>query len=309
MQKSWVEWVVEIHPLLGEAVSNFLIEEGSPGVVQEELPGRSHRKRERIIAYFPKDRHLGARKGRIRSYLLALYKFYPSSFILRSRVIKQENWAEAWKSNFKPCQVTPRLVIKPPWEEYPERKGKVVIEVDPGMAFGTGTHPSTQMCLKALEELIQSSPRPPSILDVGTGSGILSIAARKLGAKQVLAIDIDPLAIACARKNAAANTINGGIEFRVGSLEGLRRVFDIVVANLLPQELLSLAPSLPKRMSPGGALIVSGLLRNQKKEIALAFGELGLEVLRSSESKGWACFVLGAKNGRKRRGESEAAAL
>ena len=299
MQKSWVESVVEIHPLLVDAVSNFLIEEGSPGVMQEELSGSAHRKKERIIAYFPKDRYFGARKRKIRSYLLALCKLYPSSFILRFRVIKQENWAEAWKSNFKPRQVTPRLVIKPPWEEYPERKGKVVIEIDPGMAFGTGTHPSTQMCLRALEELIQSSPRPPSILDVGTGSGILSIAARKLGAKQVLAIDIDPLAIACARKNAAANTLNGGIEFRVGSLDGLRRVFDIVIANLLPQELLSLAPSLPKRMSPGGALIVSGLLKKQKKEIAFAFGELGLEVLHSRESKGWACFVLGPKNDRK----------
>ena len=299
MQKSWVELAVDIHPFLEEAVSNFLIEEGSPGVVHEELPGSSDRKKERIIAYFPDDRNFRARKGKIRAYLLALSKLYPSSFILRFRVIKQENWAESWKSNFKPRQVTPRLVIKPPWEKYPERKGKVVIEIDPGMAFGTGTHPSTQMCLKALEELIQSSPRSPSILDVGTGSGILSIAARKLGAKQVLAIDIDPRAIACARKNAAANTINGGIKFRVGSLEGLRRVFDIVVANLLPQELLSLAPSLPKRMSFRGALIVSGLLREQKKEIALAFGKLGLEVLRSKESKGWACFVLGPKNGRR----------
>ena len=299
MQKSWVELVAEIHPFLGEAVSNFLIEEGSPGVVQEELPGPWHRKKERIIAYFPNDRHFGVRKRRIQAYLLALCELYPGSFILRSRVIKQEKWAEAWKSNFKPLQVTPRLVIKPPWEKYPEQKGKVIIEIDPGMAFGTGTHPSTQMCLQALEKLIQSSPHPPSILDVGTGSGILAIAARKLGAQRVLAIDIDPLAISCARKNAVANDINGGIEFRVGSLESLRRVFDIVVANLLPQELLGLAPSLLRRMSPTGALIVSGLLREQKKEIALVFAGLGLKVLRSQESKGWACFILGPKNGRR----------
>jgi ribosomal protein L11 methyltransferase len=299
MQKSWVELVVDIHPFLGEAVSNFLIEEGSPGVVQEELPGPSHQKKERIIAYFLNDRRFGARKRKIRAYLRALSKLYPGSFILRFRVIKQEKWAEAWKSNFKTLHVTPRLVIKPPWEKYPEQKGEVIIEIDPGMAFGTGTHPSTQMCLKALEELIQSSPQPPSILDVGTGSGILAIASRKLGAKQVLAIDIDPLAIACARKNAVANNIDDRIEFRVGSLQGLRRVFDIVVANLLPQELLSLAPSLPKRTSPRGAVIVSGLLREQKKEMALAFAELGLEVLRYEESKGWACIVLSPKNGRR----------
>lgn len=299
MPRSWLELAVEVHPFVAEAVSNFLIEQGSPGVVQEELPGPAHRKKERIIAYFPNDRHLGVRKGKIRAYLLALCKLYPGSFSLRFRVIKQEKWAEAWKSNFKPLHVTPRLVIKPPWEKYPEQKREVVIEIDPGMAFGTGTHPSTQMCLKALEELIQSSAHPPSILDVGTGSGILAIAARKLGARQVLAIDIDPLAIACARKNAMANNIDGEIDFRVGPLEGLRRIFDIVVANLLPQELLSVAPSLPKRMSPRGVLIVSGLLREQKKEMALAFAELGLQVLRSKESKGWACFVLGPKNGRR----------
>jgi ribosomal protein L11 methyltransferase len=299
MPRSWLELAVEVHPFFAEAVSNFLIEQGSPGVVQEELPGPAHRKKERIIAYFPNDRHFRVRKGKIRAYLLSLCKLYPGSFSLRSRVIKQEKWAEAWKSNFKTLHVTPRLVIKPPWEKYPEQKGEVAIAIDPGMAFGTGTHPSTQMCLKALEELIQSSAHPPSILDVGTGSGILAIAARKLGARQVLAIDIDPLAIACARKNAVANNIDGEIDFRVGPLEGLRRIFDIVVANLLPQELLSAAPSLPKRMSPRGVLIVSGLLRGQKKEMALAFTELGLQVLRFKESKGWACLVLGPKNGRR----------
>jgi ribosomal protein L11 methyltransferase len=303
MPKSWVELVVDIHPLLGGAVSNFLIEEGSPGVVQEELAGPAHRKKERIKAYFPNDRHFGAKRRKIRAYLRALSKLYPSSSILRFRIIRQEKWAEAWKSNFKPLHVTPRLVIKPPWEKYPGQKGEVIIEIDPGMAFGTGTHPSTQMCLKALEELIPSSPRPPSILDVGTGSGILAIASRKLGAKQVLAIDIDPLAIACARKNAAANNFDDRIEFRVGSPDRLRRVFDIVVANLLPQELLSLARYLPKRTSPGGVLIVSGLLRKQRKEISLAFSEFGLEALDHKESKGWACIVLGPRNGRKMAGK------
>jgi ribosomal protein L11 methyltransferase len=305
MQKTWLELAVEIHPSLVEAVSSFLIEQGSPGVIQEELPGPAHRKKERIIAYFPNDRGFRTKGKKIQAFLLSVSQLHPSSFTFHRRVIKEEKWAEAWKSHFKPLPVTPRLVIKPPWEESPQKKGEVVIEIDPGMAFGTGTHPSTQMCLQALEEIILSSPYSPSVLDVGTGSGILAIAARKLGARQVLAIDIDPVAIACARKNGAANNINRGIDFRVGSLDRLRRIFDIIIANLLPQELLKVAPFLPKRMSSGGTLIISGFLRGQKKEVTSAFAKERLRVLRSRESKGWACFVL--RKGMERRTEEDEA--
>jgi ribosomal protein L11 methyltransferase len=303
MPKTWVELAVEIHPSLAEAVSSFLIEQGSPGVIQEELPGPAHRKKERIIAYFPNDRGFRAKGGKIRSFLRSVSQLHPGSFSFHHRVIKEEKWAENWKSNFKPLRITPRLVVKPPWEEYAQQKGELVIEIDPGMAFGTGTHPSTQMCLRALEEIMRYSLHSPSMLDVGTGSGILAIAARKLGVRQVLAIDIDPVAIDCARKNAALNNTNRGIDFRVGSPDGLRRNFDIIVANLLPQELLQVAPFLPKRMSSGGTLIVSGLLRGQRKEIISAFAGQNLEILRSQDSKGWACLVLrqrmGKKNGEK----------
>jgi ribosomal protein L11 methyltransferase len=281
MGKTWKELRLEIHPSLVEAASNFLIEQGSPGITQEEAKGGQGRKRERLL----------------------------TDYGLSDRTIQEEKWAEAWKKNFKPLEVTPRMVVKPPWENWPKKEGQIVIEIDPGMAFGTGTHPSTQMCLRALEELILSSPHQPSILDVGTGSGILAIAARKMGAKAVLAIDLDPVAIACARRNAQANHIDGGIDLRVGSLRGLRRAFDIVVANLLPQELLLLAPDLSKRTSSRGSLIVSGLLRGQKKEMAAAFSGHGLEILRSRESKGWACFVFGRKRRGRRREASEAAAL
>lgn len=296
VKKSWVELQAEVHPFLGEAVSNFLIEQGSPGVVQERVQRPSIRKRERIIAYFPNDRTWEGRRRKIRAYFLSLGKLHGSSLNFRSHIIQQKKWAEAWKSNFKLLHITPRLVIKPPWKKYPGGKGEVVIEIDPGMAFGTGTHPSTQMCLHALEKMITSFPRRPSVLDVGTGSGILAIAARILGAKRVLGIDTDSLAVASARKNSAKNKVAGGLDFRLGSLDGMRRVFDIVVANLLPQELLNLAPSLSRRISPKGVLILSGFLRGQKKEMASAFAEQGWEFLQSRESKGWVCFVLGRKD-------------
>jgi len=299
MPKTWVELAVEIHPSLVEAVSSFLIEQGSPGVIQEDLPGPAHRKKERLIAYFPNGRGFRAKRGEIRSFLLSVSQLHPGPFSFHHCVIREEKWAENWKSNFKPLRITPRLVVKPPWEEYARQKGELVIEIDPAMAFGTGTHPSTQMCLRALEEVVRSSSPPLSMLDVGTGSGILAIAARKLGVTQILAVDIDPVAIDCARKNAVINQINRSIDFRVGSLDGLRRKFDILVANLLPQELLQVAPFLPRRMSSGGTLIISGLLRGQKKEIVAPFAGQGLEILRSRESKGWSCLALRFRKGKK----------
>jgi ribosomal protein L11 methyltransferase len=291
MAKSWVEVRVETPESLVEGVSNFLIEQGSSGVVQEKVRGRRGRKREEIVAYFPNDRFFPAKKSKIKTYISSL-KNASRTLFLRHQVIQEEKWAEAWKDHFKPLHATPRLVIKPPWEDYPQRKGEIVIEIDPGMAFGTGAHPSTQMCLRALEELIPSFAHPPAILDVGTGSGILALAARKLGAGKILAVDIDPQAIECARKNAAANRVIEEIDFQVGSAERGRRKFDVVLANLLPQEILLLTAALARRIKIRGRLILSGILRGQKREISYAFMDRGLKVVGSRERAGWVCLVL-----------------
>ncbi|MDO8955811.1 MAG: 50S ribosomal protein L11 methyltransferase [Deltaproteobacteria bacterium] len=294
-KNAWVELQVEIHPSIAEIVGNFLIEQGSPGVIQENVSGSSLRKKERIIGYYINDRSFGGKRKIIQAYIFSICKSQRKSFFLRSRIIQEEKWAEAWKSNFKPLPISPRIVVKPPWENYPPKKGQIIIEIDPGMAFGTGTHPSTQMCLQTLDKVIPSFPDQPSLLDVGTGSGILAIAARKLGAKRVVAIDLDPVAVESARKNAAVNKIKNEIDFRVGSLDSVSLGFDIVVANLLPQELLSVASSLAEKISPGGVAIVSGFLQKQKKEVAEAFAGYNLKVQRTKNSQGWACFVLGHK--------------
>jgi ribosomal protein L11 methyltransferase len=167
-----------------------------------------------------------------------------------------------------------------------------VIEIDPGMAFGTGTHPTTRMCLQALEKLIPSFIHPPSVLDFGTGSGILAIAAQKMGARDTVAVDIDPAAIRNARKNASANHLRGRIDFRVGSGQSLRGRFGIVVANLLPQELLKAADFLARRVSPEGYLVLSGILKKQEKEIASTFAEKGLKIHASRAGRGWICMVF-----------------
>jgi ribosomal protein L11 methyltransferase len=292
MRKSWVELQVEIPALLIEPVSNFLMEQGSTGIIEKTESPRKKKNSKRLTAYFPNDSAFRPVPKKLKIYLSSLGTLHCSSFSFQTRVIREEKWAEAWKENFKPLHVTSNLVIKPPWEKYRAREKETVIEIDPGMAFGTGTHATTQMCLRELDKIIPSLRKPPSILDVGTGSGILAIAARKFGAEKILALDIDPVAIECALQNAEANQVKDGIDFRVGSIAGLRRVFDIVVANLLPQELLKLTSSLAKRISSRGVLVISGILRGQKREIVNAFIQQGLKVLHAIEDKGWVCCVF-----------------
>ena len=287
--KSWVEVRVEVPSFWAEGVSNFLIELGSPGVIQEDA---SRGKKESILAYLPNRPSYAAKRMRLKKYLTSLMGM---DFYFKQRVIREEKWAENWKSNFRTFHATAKIVVKPPWEEYRERKGETVITIDPGMAFGTGTHPTTRMCLQALEVLIPSFVHPPSVLDFGTGSGILAIATQKLGAKDTVAVDIDPAAIRNARKNASANCLRGRIDFRVGSGQSLRRRFGIAVANLLPQELLNAADFLAKRVSSAGYLVLSGILKKQEKEITSPFIEKGLKIHASKTGKGWICMVFTRK--------------
>lgn len=290
--KYWIELRAEIHPSLAEAAANYLIEQGSPGITQETVKGTAGRKRERLIGYYPDDQAFPAARKKIHAYLRAICNSRRTNFKLSARTIREEKWAEAWMENFKPIEVTPKLVIKPPWESWPSKQGQIVIEIDPGMAFGTGTHPSTQMCLQFLEEVIPFLPENPSVLDVGTGSGILTIAARKMGVEKIAAIDIDPVAISCARANARANRAGRGISFRTGTPDGLKASFDLVVANLLPQELLGAAPALARLTARAGKLVVSGFLARQEKEIAAAFRRQGFEKESARRQKGWTAWVL-----------------
>ena len=289
--KSWVEVRVEVPLILVEGVANFLIESGSPGVIREKVTGKAGTGKERVVAYFRTSRLSPVQRKRIRKYLSSLAP-PPGSWSFQCRALREEKWAEAWKDNFKSLRVTPKMVVKPPWERYARKAGELVIEIDPGMAFGTGTHPTTRMCLQALEVIIPSFAHPPSVLDFGTGSGILAIAAQKLGARNIVAVDIDPAAIRNARKNASANHLNGRIDFRVGSGQSIRRRFGIVVANLLPQELLNATDFLARRVSPAGFLVLSGILKKQKKEITSAFAQKGLKIHRSKAGRGWICMVL-----------------
>lgn len=214
------------------------------------------------------------------------------------RPIREEDWAHAWKKHYKPLRVGRRVVLKPSWEEYAPRQGDLVVELDPGMAFGTGLHPTTRLCIAALEELVQPGA---ALLDVGTGSGVLSIAGRKLGAGAVYATDIDPLAVRVASENAAINgiAVGSGFEIVQGSVPaGMGGRFPLVVANILAEVLARLFDGdygntpLAEPLAAGGHIILSGIIE-ERAEIALAAAERhGLRLVQRLQEGDWLALVM-----------------
>ncbi len=186
---------------------------------------------------------------------------------LRVRSVDDATWTETWKEHYV-AQRIGRVVITPSWAPAePARDGDVVIALDPGMAFGTGLHPTTRGCLAMLQEV---DPMPEAVLDVGCGSGVLSLAAAKLGARRVMAIDTDPLAIEATRQNAARNGVGAAIETRLGTLGADEERYPIVLANLVAAVLVQLAPSLARSLAPGGTFLASGIIEPRTDEVVRA---------------------------------------
>jgi len=199
-------------------------------------------------------------------------------------MVKEEDWAHEWKKYFKPMRIGKNFVVKPSWEEFVPQQGQVVIEIDPGMAFGTGTHATTSLCLQAIEEHVKPDQL---VFDIGTGSGILAIAAAKLGAK-VQAGDIDKLAVKIARENVMLNGLEDRVEVRAGNLgEVFTGRADVVVANIIAEVIIELLPQLPSLMKPEGIFLACGLIAERVKEVTGKMEEQGLEVVGSMEEAGW----------------------
>jgi ribosomal protein L11 methyltransferase len=215
---------------------------------------------------------------------------------LQTRIVHEEDWAEAWKEHFPVLRVGHRLVIRPTWREHQAAPDDVVLSLDPGMAFGTGLHPTTRLCLAGIEEWADSSLLSDArVLDVGCGSGILAIAAALMGASYVLGVDIDPLAVETTKANAAANGMADFIEARTGGLplaEPAR--FHLVVANLISGLLIDLADELVATVRAGGRLLAGGIYKDREAEVQAAFESAGLRVIGRRAEEDWVALELEA---------------
>lgn len=209
--------------------------------------------------------------------------------------VADEDWSENWKKYYKPFRIGTRLVVKPTWEPYTPRQQDLVIELDPGMAFGTGTHETTNMCMQLLEKHLRGGMR---VMDVGTGSGILAIAAAKLGAKDILAIDIDPDAVKVAKENIALNHVGGQVRAVVGDLcKSEAMPCELAVANIVADAICMLAGPLTRHLERGGLLICSGIIREREQDVRNAAAEAGYTLADRIEKGEW--VALAFENGAK----------
>lgn len=208
-----------------------------------------------------------------------------------SKTVEDEDWAESWKAFFHTEKVGKRLVIKPTWEEYEPAADDLVIELDPGAAFGTGTHPTTAMCLRELENLVQKGAR---VFDVGTGSGVLAIAAAELGAAEVFAKDYDATAVRIAGENIRQNGVENIV--RTGTTDlwsGFEGRAEVISANLIADLVIRLLPELEAHLAPQGHLLASGIITERVDDVKSAIESNGLALVKLIEDSGWAAMVIG----------------
>jgi ribosomal protein L11 methyltransferase len=290
--KRWLVIELFVPKEFGEAVSNFLIEQGATGL--EELQGDLNG--EKLRTYFPQDGKEKRVLHVLRRYLKSLKKISPEipNTQIKTTSIPEQNWGENWKRFFKPVQVTPKFVVKPPWSKIRLKRRQISIDITPGMAFGTGTHATTILCIRALEERLKK--KGLSVLDVGTGSGILSIIAAKLGAKEVWGIDIDGVAVENARENVEKNHVSDIVKIRKGSIGDLQKKFSIVVANIDLKSLRRMKKPLLRHLKNKGFLILSGILEGEKEKLHEYYLETGLlRWIKETQEGEWACLTFKKK--------------
>lgn len=248
-----------------------------------------------VKVFLPIDNSLAKRRSELEESLAHLVLKNP--LMLHERESVEQDWETLWKKHYKPLPIGERLIIKPSWEDYTATPEQVVIEIDPGMAFGTGQHATTRGCLVALERHLR---RGMAVLDLGTGSGILAIAAAKLGASQVLALDINPAAVAVARSNAQANGVSDAVAVTLGTLpkdKTWRRNFDLVVANITAQVIDELAEPLVRSLKPQGILIAGGIIEERLEEVSMRLQKEGARIIGVLSDAEWRTIVAQAGEG------------
>ncbi len=242
-----------------------------------------------VKGYLPLDERTAERVAGLRAALAEntadRLGFDAGSLALSVEQVREEDWAENWKKYYKPFRIGKHLVVKPVWETAETQPGDRVIELDPGMAFGNGTHETTSMCLELMEELAREGC---TVLDVGTGSGILAIAAALEGASHVTAVDLDPAAVKVARENIRRNGVEGIVEARTGDmLRGLDEKADIVVANIIADVVIMLTAAVRAHLNEGGVFVASGIIREREQDVLDALRRSGFTVCQVRRRGEW----------------------
>jgi ribosomal protein L11 methyltransferase len=292
-EATWLEISFIVSGEMAEAVAEVLSRFISSGIVIENMgEGEQPSRLLRVSGYLPADKTLEETRHRIEKALWHLGQIHPLPDP-DYKHIQETNWMEVWKESYRPILVGETLIILPAWIENPEPH-RVPIKIDPGMAFGTGVHPSTQLSLKLIEDHICFGK---TFFDIGCGSGILSIAAHKLGATTVYGVDVDAQAVAIAKENAVKNDIHEGIAFGVGSVKEIRggafpiKQAKVVVANILAHILLELLDQgMTNLMAENGALLLSGILEENESEILTAIERHHLVVNERIQMDDWVAF-------------------
>jgi ribosomal protein L11 methyltransferase len=294
----WLELSIEADTEAVEAVSEILNRVAPGGVsvepgfelVEDGLGAKIDPTRPATIrAYVPaRDAAEGARAAASASEALGHLQAFGLRPIgdLRTREVNEADWAESWKEHFHVLHVGKRLVVKPSWRKHRRVGDEVIIDLDPGMAFGTGLHPTTRLALLAIEERAERGPLGRT-LDIGCGSGILAIAAVKLGATRVLGVDIDPIAIEATEANARHNRVNKRIRAVEGSVPTEVSPFDTVVANLIAGILVELAQPIVEELVPGGSLLASGIFKDREADVRSALDRAGIRFFNRWQESDW----------------------
>ncbi|OFX14187.1 MAG: ribosomal protein L11 methyltransferase [Armatimonadetes bacterium RBG_16_58_9] len=286
----WVEVSIDATGESRDAASNILIEEGCGGTAELDSSASNFGTSKRVSGYLPVNDTLESRLANIRSRVRELPAFglRLASDELVVKWVQDEDWADGWKKFFK-CVRVGRVVVRPSWEEFVPRPGDVVVGLDPGMAFGTGHHETTQMCLMALQERLRGGE---TVLDVGTGSGILSLAAARLGAARVVGSDVDPVAVEAARANVASEHLEGRIQIlQADSPFVFDGEADIVVANIIADVIIAMAEELRSKVKMGGKLITSGVIEKRRQEVIWALEAAGLRTVEIKRDCEWVAIV------------------
>lgn len=306
----WSEIAIHTTNEAVEPISNILHEAGASGVVIED-PYELEKEREDrfgeiyqlnpddypeegviVKAYLPVNSFLGETVDEIKEAIngLILHNIDIGRNTVTISEVNEEEWATAWKKYYHPVKISKKFTIVPTWEEYtPVSSDELIIELDPGMAFGTGTHPTTVMCIQALERTVQPGDQ---VIDVGTGSGVLSIAAGLLGASRIQALDLDEVAVNSARINIKLNKVNDRATVSQNNLlDGINESVDIVVANILAEVIVRFTDDAARIVKPGGYFITSGIILQKKQEVKDAIVSAGFEIEETIQMEDWVAFI------------------